>query len=153
MTHRQRFWIPLMQLLQQTSQRTLLRIGPGVAGSLAVSGQPSHVGHPDGMPVMVPAVRPHHLLRSAHLNGAVGRYHVVVTATLPSQLTMIAVNVRHPQGTARPVGGAVHNDKSDATHRLQLRDGTARGTRDYQLDEAQYVQRDFLPIRLHTCSC
>ena len=106
MTHNQRFRITLMQIFQQTSQRTLLRIGSGVAGSLAVMGKSTHVSHPDRVSVMVFAMRPHHLFRPPRLNGAVGRNHIVVAAAYPSQRTMIAVDVRHPQGTARPVGGA-----------------------------------------------
>ena len=110
MTHNQRFWITLMQILQQTSQRTLLRWGSGVAGSLAVSSKASHVSHTDRVSVMVLAVRPHHLLRPARLNGAVNRNHVVVAAAYPTKRTMIAVDVRHPKGTARPVGGAMNNN-------------------------------------------
>ena len=84
MTHNQRLRITGMQLFQKTSQRTLLCFGSGVAGSLAVSSQSPYVSHPDGMPVMVLAMCPHHLLRSAYLNGAVRRNHVVVAATLPT---------------------------------------------------------------------
>ena len=120
MTHNQRFRITLMQILQQTSQRTLLRLGSGVAGSLAVMGKPTHVSHPDGVSVMVLAMRSHHLFRPSRLNGAVGRNHIVVAAAYPSQRTMIAVDVRHPQGTARPVGGAVHDNKSNCTHNRSI---------------------------------
>ena len=120
MTHNQRLRITLMQILQQTSQRTLLRLGSGVAGSLAVSSKSSHVCHPDRMPVMVLAMRPHHLLRSTCLNGAVRRNHVVVAAALPTQPTMIAVDVRHPKGTARPVGGAMHDNQSNLPHRISF---------------------------------
>ena len=119
MTHNQRFRITGMQILQQTSQRTLLRWGSGVAGSLAVMGKPTHVSHPDRVSVMVLAVRPHHLLRSASLNGAVSRNHVVVAAAYPTQRTMIAVDVRHSQGTARPIGGAVHDNQGDCSHGLR----------------------------------
>ena len=120
MTHNQRLRITLMQILQQTSQRTLLRRCSGVAGSLAVMGKPTHVSHPDRVSVMVLAVRPHHLFRPTRLNGAVGRNHIVVAAAYPSQRTMIAVDVRHPQGTARPVGGAVHDNKSNCTHNRSI---------------------------------
>ena len=33
---------------------------------------------------------------------------------------------------------------------LELRHGTASGTRYYQLNDAQYIQRDLLPIYFHT---
>ena len=84
MTHNQRFRITGMQILQQTSQRTLLCLRSGVAGSLAVSSQSPYVSHPDGMSVMVLAMCPHHLLWPTRLNGAVRRNHVVVAATLPT---------------------------------------------------------------------
>lgn len=119
MTHNQRLRITFMQILQQTVQRTLLCLGSGVAGSLAVMGKPTHVSHPDRVPVMVFAMRPHHLFRPSHLNGTIGRNHIVVAAAYPSQRTMIAVDVRHPQGTARPIGGAVHDNQGDCSHGLR----------------------------------
>ena len=60
------------------------------------------------MSVMVLAVPPP-LPQAARLNGAVSRNHVVVAAALPTQRTKIAVDVRHPKGTARPIGGAMHD--------------------------------------------
>ena len=149
MTHNQRFRITGMQLLQQTSQRMLLCLRSGVAGRLAVSSQSPYVSHPDGMPVMVLAMCPHHLLWPTRLNGAVCRNHVVVAATLPTERTMIAINVRHSQGTARLVGGAVHDNQGDCTHGLQLCDSATSGTCDYQLNDAQDIQRDLSPISLH----
>ena len=116
MPHDQRLRITPMQFLQQASQRTLLRWCSGVAGSLAVSGQSPYISHPDRVPVMVLAVRPHHLFRPPHLNGAVRRNHIVVAAPLPSSGTMIAVDVRHPQGASRPVGGAMHDNQRNITH-------------------------------------
>ena len=119
MPHNQRLRITGMQLFQQTSQRTFLCLGSGVAGSLAVSSQSPYVSHPDGMPVMVLAMRPHLLLRPTRLNGAVRRNHVVVPTSLPTERAMIAINVRHSQGTARLVGGAVHDNQGDCTHGLR----------------------------------
>ena len=40
---------------------------------------------------------------------------------------------------------AVHKKKS-----LELRHGTACGARYHKLDDAQYIQRDLLPIHFHT---
>ena len=119
MTHNQRLRMTGMQILQQTSQRTLLCLRSGVAGSLAVIGKPTHVSHPDRVPVMVFAMRPHHLFRPSHLNGTIGRNHIVVAASLPTERTMIAINVRHSQGTARLIGGAVHDNQGDCPHRLR----------------------------------
>lgn len=84
MTHNQRLRITLMQIYQQTSQRTLLFWGSGIARSLAVSGKPTHVSHPDRVPVMVFAMRSHHFFRPTRLNGAIGRNHIVVAAAYPS---------------------------------------------------------------------
>ena len=36
--------------------------------------------------------------------------------------------------------------------RLELRDGAASGARYHKLSDAQYIQRDSLPINLHTRS-
>ena len=116
MTHNQRLRITLMQFTQQPSQRTLLRFRSGVAGSLAVSGQTTYISHPDGVSVMVLAMRPYPLLRSARFNRPVRRNHVVITATAPTQRPMIAVDVLQAEGTARPVGGAVHNNQCDSPH-------------------------------------
>ena len=178
MTHNQRFRITLMQILQQTSQRTFLCLRTGIAGSLAVSSKPSHVSHPDGMPVMVFAVRSHHLLRSARLNGAVRRNHIVVATAYPTQRTMIAVDVRHPQGTARPISGAMHDNQSNLPHRNcfllytehtvgtdsirdlhvlrveihleHLRGSATRCARQNQFNHSDYVEHDALPVCLHT---
>ncbi len=165
MTHNQRLRITLMQILQQTSQRTLLRLGSGVAGSLAVSSKPSYVCHPDRVPVMVLAVRPHHFLWSSRLNGAVRRDNIMISTSAPSERTMIAVDVRHPKGTARPVGGAVHDNKSNSTHRnfnflilnplisQQRCDSSTSCSRQNQFNHSDYVEHDALPVLFHTCSC
>ena len=126
MTHNQRFRITPMQILQQTSQRTLLCWGSGVAGSLDVSSQSTHVSHPDGVWVMVAilqqgiiAMRPYHRLRPTLLNRSVRRNHIVIPAAIPLPRTMISVNVRQAEGTARSVGGAVHDNQSDSPHRFR----------------------------------
>lgn len=108
-----------MQITEQLSQRNLLCIGTGIAGSLAVTGKPSHIRYADGVPVMVLAVRPNHFFRSSRLDSPVRRNYVVVAAAHPTERTVIAVDIRHPKGTARPIGGAVHNNKSNGTHRLK----------------------------------
>ena len=120
MTYNQRLRITLMQIYQQTSQRTLLCWGSGIARSLAVSGKPTHISHPNGVPVMVLAMRPHHLLRPARFNGPIRRNHVVVATANPAQVTVPPVDVRHSKGTARLVGGAVHNNQRDRSHSLRV---------------------------------
>ena len=68
---------------------------------------------------MVLAVRSHHLLRSARFNRAVCRNHIMVTAPYPAQRSVIAVDVCQAKGTARPIGGAVHNDQRDLSHAVR----------------------------------
>ena len=48
----QRSRITLMQVIEQLSQRRLLRIGIGVAGCLAVTGKPSHILHAYGEDIL-----------------------------------------------------------------------------------------------------
>lgn len=51
-TCNQRSRITLMQVIEQLSQRRLLRIGIGVAGCLAVTGKPSHILHAYGEDIL-----------------------------------------------------------------------------------------------------
>ena len=106
-----------MQVLQQTSQRKLLSLRPCVAGSLAVGGKASYVCHSDGMGVVVLAVGTDFLFGAPRLDGAIRWNDIVVAAAAPSEQAMIAVDVRHPQRTARPVGGAMHDNKSNLSHK------------------------------------
>ena len=140
-----------MQIAQQLSQRDPLRLRAGVARCLAILGQPTHVGHADGVPVMVLAMCAHHLLRSSRLDSAVRRDHIVITAADPAERAMIAVDVRHAEGTARPVGGAVHDDQGDRPHRLQeLGGGSTRRSGQYQYNPTDHIEQYALPVRLHT---
>lgn len=116
MSKNQSLRVTAVQFRKQPLQRILLRRSACVHGSLAVSSQPSDITHPDRMNVMVSAVRADNSLRPSNLDSAVSRNHIVITATLPSQAAMIAVDVRHPQGTARLVGGAVHDNQSNGSH-------------------------------------
>ena len=59
---------------------------------------------------MVLAMRANHFLRPSGFDGPVSRNDVVVAATDPAKRAVVAVNVRHPEGTARLVGGAVYDD-------------------------------------------
>lgn len=112
----QRLWITLMQVCQQPSQRIFLRLGTGVLRSLAIDGKSTHIRHADGVSVMILAMCSHHLFRSARFDGPIGRNHVVVSATQPTEGTMIAVDVRHPKDTARLIGGAVYDNQSNLSH-------------------------------------
>ena len=101
MPHDKRPWITFMQILQQTSQRTLLCLRSGVARSLAVTGKTSNIRHPDRMSVMIFAMRPDLFLRTTTLNSAVSRNHIVISTPLPAQRAVVAVDVRHSQCAAR----------------------------------------------------
>ena len=192
MPHYQRLRISLKQILHQHPQRTLLSLSASVLWCLAVGSQSADIAHANTMTVMVLTVSTLHFFRSPLLNRPVSRYDVVIPAPVPSEGTMIPVNVRHADSTPRPVGGAMHNNQRYFPHNfkvlgfeqqlpaiiqqfyqqlkeiffdncryiagnccsqkksLELRHGTASGTRYHQLNDAQYIQRDLLPIHFHT---
>ena len=108
-----------MQLLKQPAQGHSLCLRTGITRSAALLGQSTHVSHPDGVSVMMLAVRSHHLLRSARFNRAIRRNHIMVSAPYPAQRSVIAVDVRQAKGTARPIGGAVHNNQRDSSHAVR----------------------------------
>ena len=118
MTCNQRLRITIMQILQQHPQRTFLCLSACVLWSLAVGSQAADIAHADTMAVVVLAMSTSHLLRSPMFNSPVGRNDIMIPATNPTKRTMIPVNVRHSNGTARPIGGAVHDDQCDNTHTL-----------------------------------
>ena len=120
MTHYQRLRITLMQILQQHPQRTLLFLSACVLWSLAVGSQAADVANANAMAVVVLAVSTHLLFRTASLNTSVRRNDVVVATALPTKGTMIPVNVRHSKGTARPIGGAMHNNKRNLSHNINI---------------------------------
>lgn len=69
------------------------------------------------MTIMLLAMRSDFGFSPSSLNGSVCRNHVVIPAAFPSQRTVITVNVRKAEGTARPIGGTVHDDKCDGSHK------------------------------------
>ena len=107
-----------MQFTKQPFQRTLLNLRSGVARSLAVGGKSSYIRHTDGMAVMVLAMRSNLRLWSPTLDGAVSRNHIVIPTASPTERTVVAVNVRHSQCAARTVGGAMHDNQSDRSHKM-----------------------------------
>lgn len=116
MSHYQSLGIAFKQLIQQFPQRHFLSLRPGVARRLAIPCQSAHVCHTNGVTVMMPAVSTYSRLRSSHLHTSVHRNDIMITTSLPSHRAMPAVYIRHAKGTARPVGGAVHDNQSDLTH-------------------------------------
>ena len=120
MTHNQRFRITLMQILQQLPQRTLLCLSTCVLWCLAVCSQSADIAYTDTVLVVVLAVSTYHLLRSPLLYRPVCGNHIVVSATLPAEGAMIAVNVRHADGTPRPISGAMHDNKCNFSHTIQV---------------------------------
>ena len=118
MPHDKRPWITFMQILQQTSQRTLLCLRSGVAMSLAVTGKTSNIRHPDRMSVMISAMRPDLFLRTSTLNSAVSRNHIVISTPLPAQRAVVAVDIRHSDSAARLIGGAMHYNQGYRSHKI-----------------------------------
>ena len=106
-----------MQIFEQTAQGKTLGFRPGV-GWLIILGQSADIAHPDGVPVMVLAVRSHHFFGTAGFDGSICGNHIMIATTYPTERAMIAIDIRHPKGTARPVGGAVHHNQRDGSHRL-----------------------------------
>ena len=99
-----------MQIPQQPHQGFLLRFRACVAGCASVGCEATHVGHPDRVQVVVLAMRSRQFLRPAPFQRAVGRDHIMVSTVCPAQRPMVTGYIRHAEGTARPVGGTVHND-------------------------------------------
>lgn len=120
MTHYQRLRISLMQILQQLPQCTLLCLCTCILWCLAVCSQSTDVAHANTVKVVVLAVSTHHLLRSSLLNCPVRGNHIMVSASLPAEGAMIAVDVRHPDGTARPICRAMHDNKCNFSHTIPI---------------------------------
>ena len=116
MAHNKGLGISLMKLFEQTKQGDTLGFRAGI-GRLTFGGQASDVAYSNGVPVMALAVSPGHFFGSAGFDSPVRRDDVVIAASYPTERTMIAVNVCHPKGTARLVGGAVHDNQRDGSHR------------------------------------
>ena len=106
-----------MKLFQQSAQGDTLSIRPSVHW-LSVRRQPADVADSNRMAVMMPAMCSDHLFRSAGLDRPIRWNDIVIPAAYPAERTMVTVNVCHSEGTARPVGGAVHNNQSYGSHRL-----------------------------------
>ena len=117
MTDNQCLGVTLPQMLNQFSQRCLLCFRPGVFRCLSVSIQSAYVAHPDTVRVMTLAVCSGQFFRTTGFYRSVCRDYVVVTTAVPAQRTMVAVNVHRPQGTARLVGRAVHDNQRDRSHK------------------------------------
>ena len=109
-----------MQILQQLPQCTLLCLCTCILWCLAVCSQSTDVAHANTVIVVVLAVSTHHLLRSSLLNCPVRGNHIMVSASLPAEGAMIAVDVRHPDGTARPICRAMHDNKCNFSHTIPI---------------------------------
>ena len=150
MPHYQRLRITLMQLLQQHSQCTLLCLSPSILWCLAIGSQAADIAYTDTVTVVVLAVGTHLLFRTASLNASVRRNHVMVTTAHPTEGTMITVNVRQTEGTARPIGGAVHDNQRNRPHTLQVGDGTTGSTGNDQFKNSHDIEQYALPVGFHT---
>ena len=87
MRHDDRPRIPPLELPHQREHRTLLRFRPRVRRPALVV-QTTLVAHPDAMPVVVQAVRPHFRLGPSPLYGSVPSHHIVVADATPAPLTV-----------------------------------------------------------------
>lgn len=118
MPHYQCLGIAVVQRGKQLCKRTLLLRCAGVLRSLAISGETAHVAHPDGMAVMVMAVRPDNSFRTSLLHSSVSGYDIVVATAFPPEPPVVMVDVPHSDGTAHLAGGTVHDNQSDGSHKL-----------------------------------
>ena len=116
MPYDQRSRVTNVQICQQLSQSHFLSLCTCILRSLPFCGQASDVTDPDRVGVVSSAVRSNPFLRPPHLNRAIGRNHIMVATAFPTQRTVITINIHHPEGTARPIGRAMHNDQRDLPH-------------------------------------
>ena len=115
MRHDDRPWIPPLELPHQREQRTLLRLRPRVRRP-ALGIQTTLVAHPDAMPVVVQAVRPHLRLGPPPLYGSVPPHYIVVADTTPAPLAVPRVNLLRARCLAGPYRRAMNNDQRDCSH-------------------------------------
>lgn len=116
MRHDDRPWIPPLELLHQREQRTLLRLRPRVRRP-AQGVQTTLVAHPDAMPVVVQAVRPHLRLGPSSLYGSIPPHHIVVADATPAPFAVPRVNLLRTRRLAGPYRRAMNNDQCDSSHR------------------------------------
>ena len=116
MPYDQRSRVTNVQICQQLSQSHLLSLCTCILWSLPCCGQASDVTDPDGVGVVSSAVCSYPFLRPPHLNRAIGRNHIMVATAFPAQRSVVAIYIRHSEGTARPIGRAMHNDQRDLSH-------------------------------------
>ena len=116
MRHDDRPWIPPLELPHQRDQRTLLRLRPRVRRP-ALGVEATLVAHPDAMPVVVQAVRPHLRLGPSPLDGSVPPHHIVVADTTPAPFAVPRVNLLRARRLAGPHRRAMNNDQSDSSHK------------------------------------
>lgn len=85
-------------------------------GGIAQGIQPADVAHANRVAVVPTAVGAHLGESPPFLHRAIRGNHEMITTALPAQRAMIAVNVPQAEGTARPVGGAVHDNQRNVSH-------------------------------------
>ena len=117
MPYNQGLRVSTMQVFEQTAQGMTLGFCPGV-GWLTILGKSADITHPNGVPVMILAMCPYHFFRSARFNRSICGNHIVIATTYLTKRTVVAINVCHSEGTARFVGGAVHDNQRDSSHKL-----------------------------------
>ena len=119
MSHNQGIGISPAKPFQQVAQGNALGIRSGVS-RLSVLRQSADVTDSNGMTVMFFAMCSNHFFGSACFNSSIRRNHVVIPTALPAQRTMVTVDVRKAKGTARPIGGTVHNNQCNGSHNCKF---------------------------------
>ena len=120
MTHNQGVGISPAKPFQQVAQGNALGIRSGVS-RLSVLRQSADVTDSNRMPVMVLAMCPDHFFGPARFNSPVRGNDVMITAAYPAQRAVVAVDVCHPKGTARPIGRTVHDNQCNGSHKCTFR--------------------------------
>lgn len=116
MPYDQRSRVTNVQICQQSPQSHFLRLRACILRSLPVCSQTTDVTDPNRVRIVSSAVCAYRLLRPARLNRSVSRNHIMVATAFPAQRTVITIHIHHPEGTARPIGRAMHNDQRDLPH-------------------------------------
>lgn len=116
MPYDQRSRVTNVKICQQLSQSHFLRLRACILRSLPVCSQTTDVTDSNRVRIVSSAMCAYRLLRPARLNRSVSRNHIVVATAFPAQRTVITIHIHHPEGTARPIGRAMHNDQRYCPH-------------------------------------
>ena len=120
MTCNQRLRISLMQGFNNHSQRALLSLSASVLWSLAVGSEAADIANANRVAIVVFAMSALHFLWSPRFNCPVNGNDIMIPAAEPTEGTMVAVDVRHPQCAALLIGRAMHDNQRYFPHKLNF---------------------------------